>query len=615
MDLAGQSDEVNKLTLTRSHGALFLPNLDDDAKRCKGSSNLANCNDANDEIVNGSEDAKDLAPIKTLALKVSDKARGTITIVSTKSDAIRLFHEKSPGSFAPVTSGHVFTAAQIRKGLSLALEGREHLSDLKRWDGKVTLRYEVTDNGKKGTDKVSLKVAPLLTHTHHDRIRRLIASPLTSDVNTKTFRRELNAAATKAKLAAAPLYLDTKSDEWTQDWVEPFYASVPGPKGPVTLHLLLGSDQDRNQAHQQMYTFLGPDMGVTRLKASKEQIIPDRDESFSSFGNLETIPAHPGYPAGRQIIGGSLDKKQGPSAKTMTFLQAQGVQDPIWLDTDWLLVGHVDEFVTFLPAKNSKFGFKIAVIDPQGAVDILEKASNEGHGDVLLNSYKANTEAEEKATGDQDKFSVTIDQFLDDPKMLKAQSSTAAKIAANLKILQSKTGVPDADIVRIPGLFRETDGIDILDYAAAEPNRSPASIQKELRSLRKQHSEIARRYSRYLAAYPDHAKIQILRSLTSPKTRQDPSREFEPVFIAHVPGAINMVVASNGHIIAPKQFGPVVNGRDLFESAIDKILKGIGTTSHFVDEYVTYHLKGGEVHCASNTIRDAKATWWKPSSK
>lgn len=36
------------------------------------------------------------------------------------------------------------------------------------------------------------------------------------------------------------------------------------------------------------------------------------------------------------------------------FLWAQKVQEPIALYSDWLTVGHVDEFMTFVPAPDRK---------------------------------------------------------------------------------------------------------------------------------------------------------------------------------------------------------------------------------------------------------------------
>lgn len=36
------------------------------------------------------------------------------------------------------------------------------------------------------------------------------------------------------------------------------------------------------------------------------------------------------------------------------FLWAQKVQEPVALFSDWLYVGHIDEFMTFVPAPDRK---------------------------------------------------------------------------------------------------------------------------------------------------------------------------------------------------------------------------------------------------------------------
>lgn len=41
------------------------------------------------------------------------------------------------------------------------------------------------------------------------------------------------------------------------------------------------------------------------------------------------------------------------------FLWAQKVQKPIALFSDWLLVGHVDEFMTFVPAPDRKVNTRL----------------------------------------------------------------------------------------------------------------------------------------------------------------------------------------------------------------------------------------------------------------
>ena len=41
------------------------------------------------------------------------------------------------------------------------------------------------------------------------------------------------------------------------------------------------------------------------------------------------------------------------------FLQAQQVQAPVELYSDWLTVGHVDEFMTFVPISGTKVSWPL----------------------------------------------------------------------------------------------------------------------------------------------------------------------------------------------------------------------------------------------------------------
>lgn len=45
------------------------------------------------------------------------------------------------------------------------------------------------------------------------------------------------------------------------------------------------------------------------------------------------------------------------------FLQAQQVQAPIELYSDWLTVGHVDEFMTFIPIPGTKVSWLLGWCD------------------------------------------------------------------------------------------------------------------------------------------------------------------------------------------------------------------------------------------------------------
>ncbi|ALN55799.1 protein-arginine deiminase family protein [Lysobacter yananisis] len=77
-------------------------------------------------------------------------------------------------------------------------------------------------------------------------------------------------------------------------------------------------------------------------------------------------------------------------------------------------------------------------------------------------------------------------------------------------------------------------------------------------------------------------------------------------------GMVNMLVLGK-QCIAPKPFGPVDGGKDLFEEDYRATLAACGLSVTFIDDWNTYHLLKGEVHCGSNTLRkpDASKKWWE----
>ncbi len=86
--------------------------------------------------------------------------------------------------------------------------------------------------------------------------------------------------------------------------------------------------------------------------------------------------------------------------------------------------------------------------------------------------------------------------------------------------------------------------------------------------------------------------------------------------LALIPGTINMLVTplDNGetHLFLPDPFFRQDEGdqdSDPFIAAIEELLPGNSTT-HWVDDWDTYHLLMGEVHCGTNTRRAPSDDWW-----
>lgn len=279
-----------------------------------------------------------------------------------------------------------------------------------------------------------------------------------------------------------------------------------------------------------------------------------------------------------------MDKEMGPSKATMALLEAQGSQAPIWLDTAWLAVGHVDEFISFVPSPDAKLGFKVLVSDPVGTLNLLKKANQEGHGATPMLSYVPTLPEEKQAFEEAQVKNPTIEAFLAQQDTEKNQLTAQTHIDANLEILRSTIGLTDADIVKIPGLYQVPDfgGIGDLGFSAAT--------------------------SQYKLGF---SKLQQARAARSKAARQ--IDDWADQYGGFFPAAANMVVLPEAKVLLiAKQHGPIINGVDIIERQLTSVVSALGYTPHYVDDFLSYHLGEGDVHCGTNTLRSLRTQWWMP---
>lgn len=84
---------------------------------------------------------------------------------------------------------------------------------------------------------------------------------------------------------------------------------------------------------------------------------------------------------------------------------------------------------------------------------------------------------------------------------------------------------------------------------------------------------------------------------------------FNKYGVSVVPNMVNSAIL-NGHIFIVAPNGPVINGKDLLEEEMCKLISGLPLKPHFIDAR-QYHKWGGEVHCATNVRREGFRTpWW-----
>jgi protein-arginine deiminase len=561
VDLDDPTEDDGEDTWDATHGAIFLANIDDDLNACAAGA-LSNpdddvlplCNDAADEVVNGAEDLKDLARLKTVPWPgAPDDAVGTITVSAAAAPYVRLFLDQGGGTasdfqvFDPASG--TLTAAQLRAGVELGLEGKDIVRDAAVWDGFVDVTFTVSGaTFAAASDTVRLREAPMITRHHLDPPLRVYASLFGGDADSTAFATDLGAALTTAGVTAPLVDLGT-GDQWAQDYFETAYMAMPAPGGLQIIHVNVRSanisdytptpQNPLREAGKVVFQLLrGPDV------AGVQQFDPNADpnmDSLNSFGNLETIPPYTlngtSYPLGR-IFRGSVPSMH-PDQSMLTMFESQQVQPPVYIDTSWLLVGHVDETFTFLSAPQNPRGWTIAVADPTLAKTMLEDAVTAGHGDTLIFTGQSWFDDNMHAFPAQR----TISDLLADTAIMTASANASASIAAELAVLQAATGIADDEILHAPVLFELVDG-----YA-----------------------------------------------------------------LAYMVGTVNGISLGAAHFGAPRPHGPVIDGADIFETQLTAELAKVGVAVSWVEDWVDYHAMDGEVHCGSNTTRVVPTSthWWE----
>lgn len=470
VDLMGDSDETGEDTWGPAAGAIFLANIDDDEAACETQGltdiELPNCHDAADSVINGAADAKDLAPMWVKAWPgAPEGATASLSVSANALPYVRIFHRVAKGNpigFVEVNPGDSFSAADLRAGIELAVEGRDIVRDADVWDGFVNITLTVSNGGQSvGTDTVRMRVAPMLSYHHLQRAETIYAARFNYPSSIQ-FRAGLDAAIEASWTPNALVNIDY-SDQWAQDYFETAYMSMPTPDGQHVIRVNVRS-ANVNSANAEnpvlrfagrvVFDMRGPDTAaVQQFDVSHAQQYGYMD-SLNSFGNLETIPPYSyngkDYPHGRLFRGSTSEFFCDPSFLKMW--EDQGMQEPVYVDTAWLLVGHVDETITFVPMNNER-GWTIAANDAALAKSMLEQAVEDGHGETKLfvgKEWSDGTSAER-----------TINDLLSDTAVLNESAKAVEDVGAQLEILKEATGITDDEIIWIPFLHESTSGYSV----------------------------------------------------------------------------------------------------------------------------------------------------------
>jgi protein-arginine deiminase len=215
-------------------------------------------------------------------------------------------------------------------------------------------------------------------------------------------------------------------------------------EGKNVMHVALHGNRGEKLDDLFAKSFLGKDSGVIHKGSYRGKAA----QWIDWFGNLEVSP--PVKVDGRDFKDGRVYAgTQGVRAmhpEVIKFLEAQGAQGPVlFLDTSWLIIGHVDETVSWVPSQ-SGLPYRMLVPSPRLAVEILTKAEKDAPGGIL----NRGTKREGDKPGE---FERPVAEVLSDKPLIAAQEFVQKKIDGVRRTLQDGLGVGDDDIIEIPVLF------------------------------------------------------------------------------------------------------------------------------------------------------------------
>ncbi|KAF0875690.1 PADI2 deiminase, partial [Crocuta crocuta] len=231
-----------------------------------------------------------------------------------------------------------------------------------------------------------------------------------------------------------------RGDRWIQDEVEFGYIEAPHKGFPV----VLDSPRDGYLKDYPMKQLLGPDFGYVTREPLYEPVT-----SLDSFGNLEVSPPvtvnGKTYPLGRILIGSSFPLSGGRRMTKVVrdFLQAQQVQAPVELYSDWLTVGHVDEFMTFVPIPGTK-QFRMLMASTSACYKLFREKQREGHGEAIMF----------KGLGGMSSKRITINKILSSESLVQENQYFQRCLDWNRDILKKELGLTEKDIIDLPALFK-----------------------------------------------------------------------------------------------------------------------------------------------------------------
>jgi len=346
---------------------------------------------------------------------------------------------------------------------------------------------------------------------------------------------------------------------------------------------------------------LGRDFGHIQVPAEIDPVtgMPLEPNSLDSFGNLEVSPpctvGGVSYRFGRIYYGDG-----GPGGRRMdenlrNFLARQRVrstdpeplQSPVTFNSDWLVVGHVDEFMSTVPDPTGTEGWKVVFAEPAFGVGLLQTSVGANLRIPRYRKYnfrgppfyRVETVGEllGRLVGDREPLdypydAITIRRLNGGDPM---HTGEIPPILATIKSeVMSAFGRVEEDFIPAPVIFNRLNEFPTQFADAIVPDLANGSVYPGF----------------YIAPDP---------------------------FLHEEPGAAEEDTNLNYFLDPGEDLnhdGMLSTENDFFQETFAAAMGG--TIVRYIDDWYVYHLKIGEVHCGANELRAIPVApnapkWWE----
>ncbi len=299
----------------------------------------------------------------------------------------------------------------------------------------LTLRLLGPDDQEVARDDILLRSAPAILNHHLQPTEHVWVVDVDAGFGSNASMVADYQSALGGQFTAVPGN-QYEFDVWIQDELQ--VATSTGSQGQ-RIDTVIDSIRDRGLDDFPEEVMLGPGVNI-RTWGNPSQVT-----TWDSFGNLENSPPvsvdGTDYPFGRIYYG--KNDSRGIHEDMADYLVSQDVQAPVELDTFWLCVGHVDEFMTFVPDPESDKGFKLLYADVDVAYELLDGLEPE----TPLGLYGP------------DHSYPTVGSIVDDVALRNLNEDLQAdELDPMLDVIMTEFGLEESDVVRMPSLFETVGG-------------------------------------------------------------------------------------------------------------------------------------------------------------